>query len=438
MFLGGWFLRNDGWERLKEDVTGKYRERPIPGEGPLALGPDGYYWGVTSDANTMPGYLYKMKGDGSDWQIVHTFQPEGSPPMKAGPQGAVVFDGVDSMLGTTVGRKNSAEWWKECYASQDPRTTVKIVYPAGRDTLYKVNVMTGVFTTVVEFTDSKGPYLGREPRAALVPDGLGSFWGSTMWGGTNDRGTIFKFHPATGVFTTVTELSEGVLQQALTPRLSNALTSDGKGWWWGLTGGGGKEDLGTIFKVKADTGELTTVAEFTKNRGGLAPEGSLVSDGRGCFWGVCTRGGQGTEGQGVGTVFKVDAITGALTTMVVFTGGRGRNPGYGVEGPLVDDGQGFLWGCTQMGGSGSGANDLGGTLFKVDITSGALTTLVEFQSDESRNKGWWPCGTLVNDGHGAFLGTTLRGGNRGAGTIFKVDVKTGVLTTLVEFGKVGP
>ena len=38
MFLCGWFLRNGGWVRLKEDLTGKYRARPPPGNGPLVPG----------------------------------------------------------------------------------------------------------------------------------------------------------------------------------------------------------------------------------------------------------------------------------------------------------------------------------------------------------------------------------------------------------------
>jgi len=45
---------------------------------------------------------------------------------------------------------------------------------------------------------------------------------------------------------------------------------------------------------------------------------------------------------------------------------------------------------------------------------------------------------LVSDGHGAFLGATSQGGKKDAGTIFKIDIATGALTTLVEFGKVGP
>ena len=406
MFLCGWFLRNGGWERLKEDWTGNYRERPWPGHGPLALGPDGYYWGITRDSQAMPGYLYKMKADGSGWKIIHTFLPEGSPPARIDPQGAMVFDGVDSMLGTTAEGGDSG----------------------GNGTLYKVNVKTGVLTTLVEFTDRQGLHVGRMPRAPLVPDGLGSFWGSTVLGGSNHKGTLFKYHLATGVFTTVVELPAPPNSQTPLPGPQNALTSDGKGSWWGTMRYGGTESCGTIFKLKADTGELTTVVEFTEDHDGKEPGGTLVSDGRGFLWGACCRGGKVH-----GTVFKVDATTGALTTVVEFTGAAGSNLGASPWTTLVDDGQGFLWGCTPEGGSYDG-----GTLFKMDIASGALTTVVEFQRDESRHKGHRPYGALVNDGHGSFLGITGEGGKKNAGTVFRVDIKTAVLTTLAEFGKVGP
>ena len=281
---------------------------------------------------------------------------------------------------------------------------------------------------MVEFTDTKGPHLGNWPCAPLVPDGLGSFWGSTLRGSKNDTGTIFKYHLATGVLTTVVEMPVAPHLRKVSSAPINVLTNDGKGWWWGTTESGGKEGCGMLFKVKADTGKLTTVVEFTKDRGGRWPGAGVVSDGRGFLWGACSQGGQG-----YGTVFKVDVTTGALTTMVEFTWKKGSNRGALPLTTLVDDGQGLLWGST-MGYKGGH----GGTLFKVDTASGVLTTVAEFDRAESRHKGYAPVGALVNDGHGAFLGTTLQGGKKNAGTIFRIDIKTGVLTTLVEFGKVGP
>ena len=394
------------WENLKEDWTGEYRRRPYPSEGALALGPDGYYWGVTERISEMPGYVYKMKPDGSEWKRVHTFPHYVSPSAEILPEGRLVSDGVDSLLGVTYGDEGKGDY----------------------GTLYKINATTGVLTILVRFTGKDGPHLGSHPRATLAPAGMGDFWGSTLGGGTHDTGTIFKFHPATGVFTTVVEFpafpDSGV--GSLAP--FDTLLSDGHGSWWGTNFDGGAENCGTVFKVDATTGELTTVVQFSRGNEGRDPTASLVSDGTGFLWGMCAQGGQED-----GTLFKVNATTGALTTVVEFTGEKGSNPGRFPSAALVSDGHGFLWGSSMWGGS-----DDAGTLFKVDIASGVFTTLVEFEKKQSHHKGYYPVTPLVSDGQGAFLGTTRFGGKKDAGTIFKIDIATGVLTTLVEFGKVGP
>ncbi len=405
-FLLGWHLLHGGWENLKEDWTGKYRERPYPTDGPLALGPDDYYWGVTHDSSAMPGYVYKMKADGSGWKCVHTFRHDASLPSGMSPLGGLVSDGVDSLLGITSGNKQEGDY----------------------GTLYKINATTGVLTTLIRFSGKTGPHLGSRPCATLAPAGSGIFWGSTAFGGTHDTGTIFKFHPATGVLTTVAEFPAPPDPRFGTLAPRDALVSDDHGSWWGTNFLGGGEQCGSVFKVDATTGELTTVVEFTKGTGGKGPTVALVSDGAGFLWGKCSFGGMG-----YGTLFKINATTSALTTVVEFIGKGGGNFSIVPGTALVSDGHGFLWGCTVEEGS-----DDAGTLFKVDMASGALTTLVEFDEKETHHKGYYPQAALVSDGHGAFLGTTSRGGKKDAGTVFKIDIATGVLTTLVELGKVGP
>ena len=356
--------------------------------------------------DTTLGYVYKMKADGSEWRIIHTFS-HSVPQMGAiTPTWGLVSDGVDSLLGITHGNKREGDY----------------------GTLYKINATTGVLTTLVQFSGKPDPHLGSFPCAGLATDGMGFYWGSTEAGGTNDTGTVFKFHPATGVLTTVAEFPASPDPRFRSLATRAALVSDGNGSWWGTTYRGGADQCGNIFKVDATTGELMTVVEFIEGAGYVGPTLSLVSDGQGFLWGTCD-GGWGGDGR----LFKVNVFTGDLTTVVDFTDkGRG-NSGHVPDSALVSDGHGFLWGCTYRGGS-----DDAGTLFKVDIASGALTTLVEFEEKQSRHKGYRPNAALVSGGHGAFLGTTSKGGKKNAGTIFKIDIATGVLTTLVELGKVGP
>ena len=128
-----------------------------------------------------------------------------------------------------------------------------------------------------------------------------------------------------------------------------------------------------------------------------------------------------------GTVFKIEAITGLLTTVVEFAD-KGREPMAG----LVIDGNGYLWGTTSKSGTAASGY---GTIFKVHTITGALTTLVKFTDDGKDNQGRHQQAGLVRDRNGCFWGTTSEGGQKGRGTVYKINPSTGVLTTVVDFGR---
>jgi uncharacterized repeat protein (TIGR03803 family) len=193
------------------------------------------------------------------------------------------------------------------------------------------------------------------------------------------------------------------------------LVSVGGDTLWGTTSQGGAGDHGTIFKIDTSSANLTTVVEFTDNgltNKGRFPSAKLTSVGAGILWG--TTAGGGASGQG--TVFKVNTSTGALTTLVEFTGDGATNKGAQPLAELVNDGLGYIWGTTLNGGG------FYGTVFKVNAISGALTTLVEFTGSGSQsNTGAYPDkGTLLKHIDGHFYGTTSDGGPDGGGTIFRL------------------
>ncbi|MES2923615.1 MAG: choice-of-anchor tandem repeat GloVer-containing protein [Verrucomicrobiota bacterium] len=284
--------------------------------------------------------------------------------------------------------------------------------------------------TVVEFTGTGGGSKGNSPEAVLASDGAGFLWGTTAEGGANGLGTMFKVNAGTGVLTPLLDFTgNGTSNKGRGPRAGMA--RDGAGFFWGTTQAGGANDLGTVFKVNAVTGTLATLVEFTGNGAsnkGTGPRAALASDEAGFFWSTTVQGGAGN----FGTVFKINAVTGALTTLVEFTGTGGGSKGSRPQEGLASDGAGFFWGTTSQGG----ANDLG-TVFKVNVVTGALTTLVEFTGNGPTNKGNNPSARLVSDGAGSFWGTTQGGGASGCGTVFKVNAGTGALTTLVEFTGIG-
>ena len=295
-------------------------------------------------------------------------------------------------------------------------------------TLFKVNASTGLLTPMTDFAGSTaGTSRGLFPYAALVSDGAGNFWGTTITGGSNGYGTVFEVTGSTGVLKTVIDFSgsSGANRGA---KPYAALLSDGVGNLWGTTAYGGLYNYGTIFEISGK-GTLQTVADFaatiTGSNRGAVPQGALVSDGAGNLWGLTSLGGANSDG----TVFKINQSTGALATLVDFSGNGGANRGATPQAALASDGAGSLWGTT-MGG---GVNHAG-TVFKVDQTNGVLTTMVDFAGQVSgTNRGANPESALVSDGKGNFWGTTFGGGADGLGTIFEIKASTGALATTVDF-----
>lgn len=161
------------------------------------------------------------------------------------------------------------------------------------------------------------------------------------------------------------------------------------GYYWGTTQGGGTFGNGTIYKMSKDGSQWTTVVSFTDTgvNKGRGPSGGLLKLGNDVLWGTTAAGGA----DGFGTVFKLNAATGLLTTVLEFTKDGATNRGYIPVGRLVEDGMGFVWGTTA-----GAVNDTGptgrGTLFKVNLMTGELTTVVEFTGNAATNKGATPMG----------------------------------------------
>jgi uncharacterized repeat protein (TIGR03803 family) len=123
----------------------------------------------------------------------------------------------------------------------------------------------------------------------------------------------------------------------------------------------------------------------------------------------------------LGTVFKITP-SGTLTTLHTFDGTDGSQPLAG----LVQGTDGNFYGTTYLGGSKGD-----GEIFKI-TPSGTFNTLHSFCSRTACKDGRNPFAGLVQAVDGNLYGTTLTGGARGYGTVFKVT-PSGTLTTLHSF-----
>jgi uncharacterized repeat protein (TIGR03803 family) len=107
-------------------------------------------------------------------------------------------------------------------------------------TVFKISPA-GDYTVLVNFT---GPN-GEQPFASLIQASDGNFYGTASLGGTDSLGTIFQLTPA-GVFTTIYNFSKN---EALGAFPRGALVQGSDGNLYGTTMGGGANAFGTVFRL---------------------------------------------------------------------------------------------------------------------------------------------------------------------------------------------
>jgi len=364
----------------------------------------GFFWGTTGyGGQDQFGTVFKVDQHSGKVTTVVIFA-DSDDPKGAGP-GTLASDGAGFLWGTTFAGST-----------------------ADRGTIFKINTATGALTTVVRFGSVAGH--GDSPAGGMVSDGAGNMWGTTTDTAVNGNGTIFKINTANGTITTVATFTGN--GGALPGRAPVAeLVNDGAGHLLGTTSGGVDNPIdSTAFSVTIATEAVTTLAIFNDQQApnkGRTPHAPVFDDGAGHLWGTTYSGGA----TNLGTVFKIDQSTGAFTTVVDFddSTSKGAHP----DAPLVSDGAGFLWGSTFSGGSSKD-----GTVFKIDAVSGALTTVAQFNNVAV--KGIGPSAALVPDGVGFLWGSTTGGDDQitgsqvANGTIFKIETSTGTLTSVAQLG----
>jgi uncharacterized repeat protein (TIGR03803 family) len=295
----------------------------------------------------------------------------------------------------------------------------------GYGTVFRVTVG-GKLTTLHSFDYPEG---GAYPYRALVQAADGNFYGTTQVGGGSNNcppgcGTVFKITPNGELITLHSfDGTDGEYPNGL------VLATNGK--FYGTTYSGGANGDGTVFKI-ALNGSLTTLHSFD-NTDGAYPAARLAQAANDSFYGTTSEGGADNDG----TVFKMTP-NGTLTTLHSFDKADGQQPAAG----LIQGSNGSFYGTTSSGGANTScSNGYGcGTVFKI-TPSGALTTLYNFCSQSNCSDGANSYAALVEGTDGNFYGTTDLGGGSsfcyardplGCGTVFEIT-PGGVLTTLYRF-----
>ncbi len=304
-------------------------------------------------------------------------------------------------------------YWTTYYGGANNSGTVFKITPAG------------TLITLYRFCAQSGCTDGTHPSASLVQATNGYFYGTTLAGGANNDGTIFKM-TTTGTLTTLHSFDG---EDGLNPSAGLILATNGN--FYGTTQYGGGTGGGTVFKI-TPSDSLTTLYSFCAQylcTDGNRPYAGLVQGTDGNFYGTTIYGG-GNDGfgycfdYGCGTVFKITPA-GAMTKLYSFCASQTDcSDGALPDAGLVQSTDRNLYGTTSAGGATAAR---GGTVFKITPT-GKRTTLYSFCAQSSCTDGYSPV-DLVQATDGNFYGTAFYGGANNFGTVFKI-APSGSLTTL--------
>lgn len=343
---------------------------------------DGVLYGMTSQggsggctdytgATIGCGAIFKVKEDGSAFSLLHSF---------AGweyPRSSLVVVG-NVLYGMTPGGSSGGE-------------------------LFKINLDGTAFALVHSF--GGGTTEGSEPSGSLIAFN-GALFGTTMYGGAKNAGTIFKVRTDGSGFT---------LLHSFFPSGWLGSESDGDGpqgslvvaggRLHGMTQAGGVSGLGTVFGINDDGSGFALLHSFaaTADADGAQPTGSLTALGTELY-GISYGGGV----NGAGTAFKVNSDGTGFAVLHSFGSGNGSNP----IGSLTASG-GEFFGMTHSGGA-SGT----GTIFRINADGSSFQLLHSFGS--SGQEWGFPSGSLTVCG-AQLCGMTPYGGESGGGTIFTLN-----------------
>ena len=263
-------------------------------------------------------------------------------------------------------------------------------------TVFRVST-NGAFEVIASFNGDAG-----RPHAGLAPGPDGAFYGTTTYGGDQGKGTVFRV-TTNGILTTLASLEFGAGPAG---GYQEGITLGGDDAFYGTTPGGGSNDCGSVFRVTTD-GRLQTLTSFTRTNG-VWPVGRLTLGSDGALYGVTAYTfTQSNYTGGPGTIFRV-TTNGILTKLVGCCNPTGLT--IGSDGALYVTDNFYP----------------NGMIFRL-ATDGAYTVLTWLDGTNGANPG-----SLVLGSDGALYGISSAGGANNQGTLFRVTTN-GTLSTVRSF-----
>lgn len=250
------------------------------------------------------------------------------------PRAGVIFDSNGNLYGTTwLGGTSDA------------------------GTVFELSPGQGAWTeSVLHNFKYSGP-IGYSPFGSLVFDQKGNLYGTNSKGGASNAGTVFELTPGgAGAWgSAVLHNFKNNGQDGVGPM--GALIFDGKGNLYGTTVHGGAGNGGVVFELIANSNgkwSESVLHSFAGGTDGYDPQAGLVFDKSGNLYGTTVYGG----GNNYGAVFELSPSGSGWSESVLY--GFKKTSGHTPESALILDSSGNLYGTNILGG---GFN--AGTLFEM-------------------------------------------------------------------------
>ncbi|MGC2111632.1 MAG: choice-of-anchor tandem repeat GloVer-containing protein [Candidatus Korobacteraceae bacterium] len=245
--------------------------------GDLAFDQAGNLYGTTQLGGVYNGgSIYKLTRSNGGWteSVLYSFRGTGDGEQ---PYRGVIADSAGNLYGTAAPDGTS-------------HGTVFELSPSGSG---------WIETTLYSFSGGSD---GGSPSSGLVFDQTGNLYGTTLYGGTGNEGTLYKLTPSNGGWT-----FSVVYSYATYCEPSGTLVLDGAGNFYGTTFVGGPDQLGSVYKLSPSSGgwTYTDLHDFLgacpyPSEDGCLPEG-VVMDAAGNLFGMTYEGGE----TGDGVVFEL-------------------------------------------------------------------------------------------------------------------------------------
>lgn len=228
------------------ETTGINPDGANPQAALIAPG-DGYLYGTTVYAGVNGvGTVFKIKPDGSAFQVLYAFTSSGQTGIDgANPRASLIAPDDGYLYGTT---ESGGKY--------------------GYGTVFRLKRDGTGYQTIFGFNDYQN---GIDIQSGVIAVGDGYLYGTASAGGPGNGGTIYRLHPDGTGFQIVHSftLGDGSGSQG-------TLIFPGDGFLYGTTCYGSTNNLGTVFKIRPDGTGFETLYSFLGQNDGADPCSALL------------------------------------------------------------------------------------------------------------------------------------------------------------------